>query len=237
MLTSMIERFFLFLSLPTVRKELKVFRISAFFLLLTAIIPAAPASAQFLGQMAPASCLAKGGATIGGYVVAGENATAIVGSMRYGLTPDMEGRARLGFIDPDNSDINLIMGADLKYKMWGYQETSYKFDFALGGLFEFSKFNDGNKLSLGGSTIASAPFAFENNMAIEPFTSLQLRVQRTAVDEHYIGNQKHGGSESDLKLSAHIGTVFKVSKLTDFTMELQIDEEISFKVGLDIVQL
>lgn len=200
------------------------------------LIAAASASAQYLGQMSPASVLDNGTGKMGGYAILAEHATGVVGSLRYGFSEYVEGRARLGFIDPEAGDMGLILGGDFKYLLWKYKEAGNPFDLSLGGFLEYSHLNadlpdhddssyDSDVLGVGGSVIGSIPFHLENNHTIEPYARVNLRMQRVSFDR--------GGSDSELKGGVNFGALFSVTQLVDFTAELQIDDEVAFLIGVD----
>lgn len=184
------------------------------------------ASAQYLGQMCPAGVLPTATGKMGGYLIVAEHATAIAGSLRYGFNDYLEGRARLGFIDPSGGDIGLIFGADLKYLLWKYNQSENPVDLSLGGMLEYADPGHGNLLGLGGSIIGSMPFQLENNRRIEPYARLGLRIQRESVDDV---------SDSHLKIGLNVGALFSITPLIDFTVELQADDEMAVMAGVDLV--
>ncbi len=205
-------------------------------LLLTLVI-SAPVSAQFLGQMAPASVVETGHSNFGTYLMVGENSLGVAGQLRYGLSDFIEGRARLGFIDPEGGDMNFILGADLKYLIMPYDSVNSKFDLALGGGFEYTDFGYASYLGLQGSVIGSMPMTLKNNRSIEPYARLGLRMQRVSLDKvtTYAGTTD-GGSDTKLKIGLNVGAEFRVIDLTDFTAELQIDDEVGFFFGITIAE-
>ncbi len=211
------------------------------------LITAGSASAQFLGQMSPASVLAQNTGKIGGYIVSAEDAFAVVGSFRYGFGSFTEGRVRLGFIDQEgpHTDPHIILGADAKYVLWKFNDGTtgtsspggYKnpIDLSLGGEMEYAKMETSDVLGLGGSVIASRPFLFTNGSSIEPYARLNLRYQRVGFDDFYVNDVIHdGGSDSDFKVGLNVGALFSVTPLVDFTAEFQLDDRDAFMLGIDI---
>jgi hypothetical protein len=199
---------------------------------------AGSASAQFLGQMSPASTLSNGAGKLGGYVVLHEDATAFVGSFRYGFSSDVEGRFRMGLIDFDgpNTSPHIIFGGDFKFRLWKYRENNNPFDFALGAGLEYSVLDHANILGLGGSAIGSIPIRLSNNSTLEPYAGLNLRYQREGYDDYYInGRLISFNSHSDLKASLNLGTLFAVTQGVDLTAEFQIDNNFAFMVGVDFL--
>jgi len=218
-------------------------------LIFTAIvlISAATASAQFLGQMSPASILPANAGKIGGYIVSAEDAFAVVGSFRYGFGPFTEGRFRLGFIDEEGShtDPHIIMGVDAKYLLWKFSdgktgeasEGGYRnpIDLSLGAGMEYAVLQWYDVLGIGGSVIASRPFVFQNRSSIEPYARLNLRYQRNHADAFYRDNRRlEGYSDSDFEIGLNMGALFSVTPLVDFTAEFQIDDQTAFMLGIDI---
>lgn len=192
------------------------------------ILSVSHASAQFLGQMTSARSLDMGHGVAGAYIAFPENGMAVVGSLRYGLANSLEGRARIGYFDPDNGDGSIIFGGDMKYQLWRYQENNNPFDMALDGGIEFVDFEGGNVLSLNGAVIGSVPFKLENASVIEPYGQFHVRYQRVSSDFT-------DDSESDLKAGVNLGVVFSVAKFTDFTAEVQLDDETAFFIGVDFL--
>jgi hypothetical protein len=218
-------------------------------LLFTAIVLmlTATASAQFLGQMSPASVLPTNAGKVGGYIVSAENAFAVVGSFRYGFSPFTEGRFRLGFIDEDgpHTDPHVIMGVDAKFLLWKFSEGTsgssspgaYRnpIDLSLGASMEYAALERSDVLGMGGSAIASRPFEFTNGSSIEPYARLNLRYQRVGYDDYYDNNVRvSGGSDSDFKVGLNVGALFSVTPLVDFTAEFQLDNSNAFMLGIDI---
>lgn len=191
---------------------------------------AGTASAQYLGQMSPASVLPEGSGKFGGYVILAEHATGVAGSLRYGFSPFFEGRVRLGFLDPEYGDMGVILGGDFKYLLWKFRENQNPFNLSLGGLLEYSDNGDGSLLGLGGSVIGSIPFKLKNNSVIEPYARVNLRMQRASFDTR-VGDD----SETELKGGVNFGALFSVTPLVDFTAEFQIDDEWAFLVGVDFI--
>jgi len=188
------------------------------------------ASAQFLGQMSPASTLAPGAGKLGGYVVIHDKATAFVGSLRYGFDPNLEGRLRLGFIDFDgpNTDPHPILGGDLKYHLWRYKENNNPLDLSLCGGIEYASSNHFNFFGISGGVIGSIPFRLGNNTTIEPYSRLNLRYQHYSVDTDY-----GGGSASDLKVDLNLGAAFALTRYVDVTAEIQINDYFALYMGVD----
>lgn len=211
-------------------------------------ITAGSASAQYLGQMSPASILPTNTGKVGGYFEYADNASAVIGSIRYGFGPFMEGRFRLGFIDQEgpNTDPHIILGIDTKYLLWKFNEGTTggtsggayanPIDLSIGAGMEYAKLQGNDVLGIGGSVIASRPFYFQNRSSIEPYGRLNLRYQRNHRDAFYRDNQRiNASSNSDFEVGLNIGALFSVTPLVDFTAEFQLDDQDAFMLGIDFV--
>lgn len=219
-----------------------------FLALVVSVVSAGGASAQFLGQMSPASTLASNSGKLGGYFVTAEDAFAVVGSFRYGFSEYAEGRLRFGFIDQDGpkTDPHIILGVDAKYMLWKFRATgpepssegrTYQnpIDLSLGFGMEYAVLEWSDVLGIGGSVIASRPFPVGARSSIEPFARLNLRYERVEYDDYFFNNEwLQKDSESDFEVGFNIGGLFSVTDLVDFTAEFQIDEQIAFMLGIDV---
>jgi len=215
-------------------------------LLIISALLAASASAQFLGQMSPASILDVNTGKAGGYFVTAEDAFAVVGSFRYGFGSYTEGRFRLGFIDQDGpqTDPHFIFGVDGKYILWRYGatggseasgETYYEnpIDLSLGFFAEYAVLESSRILGLGGGIIASRPFPLTGRSIIEPYARLNIRYEGSDLryERHTPGDFKEG---DDFEVGLNAGALFSVTPLVDFTAEIQIDEQMAFMLGIDV---
>jgi len=180
-------------------------------------------SAQFLGQMSSADALDINAGVAGGYIVFADHATAVAGSVRYGFSDFVEGRGRLGYIDPDHGDGSIILGGDFKYQLWQYKQHDNPLDMALGGGVEYADFEGGSIVSFTGSVIGSIPFELKNKSVIEPYAQFHMRLQKVS------------GGDSELKAGVNLGAVFSIVNFTDFTAEVQIDDETAFMIGVDVL--
>jgi len=204
------------------------------------LISSAGASAQFLGQMSPASILKSGTGKFGGYFVTADDALAIVGSVRYGFGDIMEGRFRLGLIDQDGpgTDPHIILGADGKYLLWRYKGTAgfsggfnNPIDLSLGFMGEYAVLESVRILGVGGSVIGSWPYTFSNRSTIEPYARLSIRYENTEVRHKFSGHDN--GDGDDFEVGLNLGALFSVTPVVDLTAEFQLDEQMAFLVGAD----
>jgi len=204
------------------------------------LISSAGASAQFLGQMSPASILKSGTGKIGGYFVTADDALAVVGSLRYGFGDVVEGRFRFGFIDQDGpgTDPHIIVGADGKYLLWRYKGTAGSgggfnnpIDLSLGFLGEYAVLESIRILGLGGSIIGSWPYTFSNRSTIEPYARLSIRYENVEA-RHKFPDHVNGDGD-DFEVGLNLGALFSVTPVVDLTAEFQLDEQMAFLVGAD----
>jgi len=217
----------------------------SFFLIVLSLF-AAGVSAQYLGQMSPASILEANTGKAGAYFSTGDEAFAVVGSVRYAFGNYTEGRFRLGLIDEDgsNTDPHIIVGIDGKYSLWKYggsagtgSSGTYNnpLDLALGFGFEFAQLEWSTDLGLGGSVIGSIPYHFRNNTSIEPYARLNLRYERIDYDSRVFPDRPRldDYSESNFEVGLNVGALFSVTPLVDFTAEFQLDNQLAFLFGVD----
>jgi len=216
-------------------------RRTKFVILTIVLLLTGNASAQFLGQMSPATIMNESTGKAGGYFILAEDAAAVVGSARYGFNKYTEARFRMGFIDPDakGADAGIILGIDAKYLLWEYvtssgmNSTGYRqsynnpFDMSLGGSVEYANMDYGGILGIGVSVIGSLPFRFENGSIIEPYARLQVRYEYLQLDR--------ADDDTDIEIGLNMGAVFSVTPLVDFTAEFQLDDQMAFMLGIDIV--
>ena len=108
---------------------------------------------------------------------------------------------------------------------------------SVGAALEYAKLNRSSVLGVGGSVIASLPFRFKNNSAIEPYAAFNLRYQHNKADDYVdeLGTRHDGPSESDFEIGLNLGALFSVTQLVDFTAEFQLaDYQNAFMFGIDI---
>lgn len=194
-------------------------------------------SAQFLGQMCPGSVPDVGHGKVGGYFIVAEDATATVGSMRFGVFDDMEARIRFGLIDEERDNIptafHAIVGADLKYLIWSQGQSAAPFDIAIGGAFEFAQLQTYEVVGVGFSTIGSLAHTFNDNYAIEPYISFNLRLEYEEYYDWHINNKNRTGySESDFEAGFNVGALFSIAKMVDVTAEFQYGHHAAGMLGI-----
>lgn len=198
-----------------------------------------PISAQFLGQMTPASVIGNGVGSGGGYVIVGDHYTSFIGSLRYGMNSYTEGRLRLGLIDPDRGDMGVILGGDVKYQIWDYNKYDSgnvnPFDLAMGFGIEFANPENVSFFSFGGSIIGSIPITLKNKRTIEPYGRINFRIQHVSIDDFMVNGMKvGGGSDTELEVGMNFGAMFSLTDLVDFTVEVQVDDETAILLGVDL---
>lgn len=223
-------------------------RIRVVFAFILIVFAAGNVSAQFLGQMSPASILDYGTGKLGGYFFTADDAFGVVGSARYGFSKYVEGRARMGFVDQDgrDTDPHIIFGVDVKYLLWEYirkkpvsnsstaAEYYNPFDLSLGFGLEYAKLQTYSVFGLGTSVIGSFPFYFKNRSSIEPYARFNIRYQHNSFDtRHPVTGRVESHSDSDFEIGLNLGALFSLTPLVDFTAEFQLDDQNAFYLGVD----
>jgi hypothetical protein len=182
------------------------------------------------GNLTTADACGFGVGYIGGYAGIGDNGTTLFGSVTYGFSDYTEGRAKIGFFDPDapNSDPSLTLGVDFKYEFMDYYDrhTKNPFDLAFGGFLEYVDFEGGNVLEVGANAIGSIPYRFESGRRLVPYARFNVRVERWSVDDF--------DSESNFRAGLNLGTKFEMSQDLHLYGELQIDGNFGLFTGVDI---
>ncbi len=203
-------------------------RSHAIVILLIMMLCAAGVSAQFLGQMNTADCLDRATGNSGAYVVLADGATAVVGSIRYGFAELVEGRLRLGYIDPDIGDGGIIFGGDFKYQLWDIQQYQNPFDLAFGGGLQYTDIGGLSIFGLFGSVIGSIPIETNSqDFAFTPYGRLALRFESLS---------DNGASETEIDVTASLGAKFDVRALAEFYFEVLLDDDTAFLIGAEFLR-
>jgi hypothetical protein len=182
------------------------------------------------GALTTAKVLGQGKANFMGAVGIAD-ATSFVGAVTWGMSSEMDGRIKLGLIDPDgpDGDTKFTLGLDAKWQIWRAQATQGEpFDMAIGAQFEYVDFNFGSALQLGGNLLGSYPFVLTNNDILAPYARLNARVEILDID-----TPGGGGSESNLELGLNAGVAWQVTTVTTFYAEFQFDGNDGLFVGID----
>jgi hypothetical protein len=192
----------------------------------------ASSHAQFLGQLETAPTLMRGDYSFGGYAGVYDDAFAIFGGFRSGVTNYLDFGIRLGLLDYDrsywgNDESGIVVGTDLKYRVL---ETGIgdPLDLSLGGGMEFSSVEHFDRLALGGNAIISKDFCFESGRALSPYGRLNVRMERKSWRTHAWHEENH---DTDLEIGLCLGVSLELSSNTSLVGELQLDEFDGMIVG------
>ena len=197
------------------------------------------ASAQFLGQLAPAPTLNKGDALLGGYLGVYEDAFSIFGQARYGIARYFDLGFKMGMIDLDpgygESNAGLTIGGDVKY-WFVEQRAGDPLDVSIGAGMEYLNISDFSLFSLGGNVIASYQIRYHDGKSVTPYGRLNVRWERHSFDESWYpqwGWKKEKGSDSDLNVALAFGAELKLSSGLLLVGELEIDDNVGFVGGIN----
>jgi hypothetical protein len=194
------------------------------FLIITSLLLTTSANSQFLGQLETAPTLLRGEYSMGGYAGVYDDAFAIWGGFRAGVTNYMDFGLRLGFLNYDydhwEDESGIVLGADVKYRILE-TEIGDPLDLSLGGGMEFSSVENYNRMALGGNAILSKDFCFGNGRVISPYGRLNLRMERKSWEAP--GSEKEH-SDTDLEMGINLGVSLELTSNTFLVGELQLDE-------------
>ena len=193
------------------------------------------AAGSGFGNLMTAKAQGQGKGNFGGGVGIAD-ATSFFGSFTYGLSRYMDGRLHMGMSDPgDNADAELIFGADIKWQMWGVEDSTSNrpFDFAIGGLFEYVSTDFISVLQLGGFALGSYPFVLSNGSTLSPYGRLNLRLENLSYDWPAGFPPDLDDSESNLEFGLHAGVAWKFGSTTTAYAEFQLDGNDGLFLGID----
>lgn len=193
-------------------------------LVMASLLFAAPAHSQFLGQMETAPTLLTGSYSFSGYAGVYDQAFAIFGGFRLGLTDYMDFGLKLGFLnydqDPWDDETGIVFGGDLKYRILE-TEIGDPLDFSMGMGLEVSSVENFGRVALGGNMILSQDFHFENGRIISPYGRLNLRMERKSWEIPGIDREHH---DTDFEMGLNVGVSLELTANTFLVSELQLDE-------------
>jgi len=94
------------------------------------------------GTLTTARVIGQDRGSLGFGIGLADNATSFLGNFTYGMSRYMDGRIKLALVDPDGGgDTEIGIGGDIKWQYWNYDSTTtYPFDMAFGGFFEYFDF-------------------------------------------------------------------------------------------------
>ncbi len=166
------------------------------------------------GNLQTASAIGQGRGDFGMGVGVTGDATSFVGWFQYGLAPYIDGRLKLGIIDPDGGDAEVTFGTDFKYQIWEVTSAvTNPLDLAVGGFLEYVDFGDGSVLQIGGHVIGSYPFTLDNGTVLSPYGRFNTRIER--FDNHR--------SDSELRFGLNGGVAWEVTSTVTLYGEFQVD--------------
>ncbi len=197
--------------------------------LLSLLLAASAAEAQYTAQLSPAVTVFKGKSVAGGYVGIYDGALGFLGQYRYGIGGYTDIGGKLGIIDLESGsrqgDVGFVISLDSKYQVMEVRIMD-PFDLSLGGEFELSVFDHVNNLNFGGYAVGSYPVNLKSGRLLSPYGRLILGVERADPD--------WAPSDSDFRLSLNMGATIELSLSSRAYAELQIDNDVTaFLMGLE----
>ena len=190
----------------------------------------ADAVGSAFGALTTARALGQGRASFGGGVGLGDNATSFFGTFTYGLSQYTDGRLKIGLTDADGSDTKLTIGGDFKWQFWTYgQESAQPFDFAVGGLFEYTDYDYASVFQVGGQLIGSYPIALRRGGTIAPYGRFNARMESVSWDLPYVRDD----SETNLKVGLNGGIGWEMTPTVSLYGEFQLDGNDGVFFGID----
>ena len=180
------------------------------------------------GNLATAKAMGQGKGVFGvGVGIA--DAKSVVGWFNYGLSEYVDGRLKLGLVDADGSDAEIVFGADFKYQFWSVNGAmANPLDMAVGGFLEYADYGGFSALQVGGQLIGSYPFMLQNGTTLSPYGRFNIRLEDW--------NGEHKGvktSDSELEFGLNGGVAWQVTPTVNIYGEFQIDGNDGIFLGID----
>ena len=196
------------------------------------------ASAQFLGQLAPAPTVNEGEALLGAYLGVYEDAFSVFGQVRYGVIKYFDLGLKMGMIDWSPgygaSNAGLTMGGDIKYWFMD-QRTGDPLDVSVGVGSEYLDVQDYSLVSAGGNVIASYQITYLEGKSVSPYGRLNVRWEKHSYKSPRVrplGWENGDGSESDTDVALALGAQLQLPSDLYLVGELQIDDNVGFIGGV-----
>ncbi|UCG62280.1 MAG: hypothetical protein JSV52_03075 [Candidatus Zixiibacteriota bacterium] len=187
----------------------------------------ADAAGSAFGALSTAGTAGMGHGSFG-FAIGLADATSFTGTFNYGLSQHMDGRLKLGFIDPDAGDMEIALGADFKYQLVSVTGASKgPFDMAIGGFLEYYGIGDISILQLGGHYTGSYPVQLESGGTLTPYGRFSVRMESLS----------NGGSETNLEIGINGGVHWAITGTLGFFGEFQIDGNDGVFFGIDLSAL
>ena len=193
------------------------------------------AAGSAFGALTTAAPQGHGAANVG-FGVGLADATSFTGTLTYGLSQYMDGRLRLGLIDPDGGDTEFTFGADFKWQFWNAApESTHPFDFAVGGLLEYADFVYSSVFQIGGHLIASYPIALDKGGSLVPYGRFNTRIESMSFDSPVVPPESSGDGDSDtnLEVGLNAGVQWICTPTTSLFGEIQLDGNDGLFLGVD----
>jgi hypothetical protein len=192
------------------------------------IIAAPSALAQYGAQLSPAATVLKGQSKGGAYIGIYDGAFGVLGQYRIGIGGYSDLGFKMGVIDLDSNspqgDVGLSLAVDTKYQIMEVRIMD-PVDLSVGGVLEFVKFNHYNNFVFGGSAVGSYPVELKSGRLLVPYSRLIIGFNRSDPD--------WGGSDTDFNLGLNLGSTLELSTSTEAVAEFQIDNDAAaFLMGL-----
>jgi len=205
------------------------------FLLVAVQSQARTAFGSSFGTFATASSQGMGHGEFGFGIGLGDNATSFIGTFSYGLSKYTDGRIKLALVDPDGpGDTKFAVGADVKWQFWNVSSnTTNPFDFAIGGLLEYTDYDGPTVFEVGGFLLASYPISMTNRTVLTPYGRFNARLERIDYPGTILGNN----SDSNLEIGLSGGVEWTMTSTVKLFGELQLDgnDGLFFGVNLGVM--
>jgi hypothetical protein len=188
----------------------------------------------FLGQMRSAETSGMGSLNLMANVGIFENASLVIGTVRYGIATPVDITGSLAIMDHDASDnVAVMLGGDLQWRLT-HADLGAPLDIAVGTIVEYYSLSISSRsyLSLGFNLVGSRPVKLDNGFNFTPYGRLNLRVDRNQWSETKPDDitKRH---ESKFNIGINVGSVFPLSGKVNLVGELQIDDQLGIIAGIN----
>lgn len=203
-----------------------VISVLSLLLLMSSSSLAISAAGSSFGSLSTARTLGMGTGNFGLSVGLADR-TSVAGTLTYGLSAHTDGRIKLGLVDSDISDTELMLGADFKYQLISVEGIKNgPFDMAAGGFFEYLDLGWFSVLQVGAQFIGSYPFKLQNKTTLSPYGRFNVRLESISPDGP-------ADSETNLEIGLNGGVEWRISNTMGLYGEFQIDGNDGVFFGID----
>lgn len=183
------------------------------------------------GNLSSARTIGQGMADFGGGVGIADG-TSVFGRFTYGTSEFSELRLKLGVIDDEGIDAELVLGADFQYHFLEVTRdeqgrTTTPFDLATGGTFEWVDLGFASVWQLGAFLTGSHPFMMRNGSVLSPYARLGVRLENASFEGDFLEDQ------SELEFGLHAGVEWEATDIIDLYAEFQLDGNDGLFLGID----